>query len=130
MLINNTMKRYNIALGILFLVIGFNQLNAQNSKKTGYAVLNAGLSYPIADFADADIGGATSGITAQLTIAVPFVKSPKAPSVKSHFGIVGKINYTTYGMSNQPLFAQQLAVMEKFDLDSGVTFTKNTINFL
>lgn len=135
------MKQLSKLLAVLFVLLGFHQLNAQDKKQksekkdlglkqypTGYAVLNAGLAYAIGDFADPNIGGASSGTTYQLSIAVPFVKS--------HLGLVGKINYSTYGMTNQPLFAQQSALSEKFGLDSNLTFTENTgqiikqLNFL
>lgn len=119
------MKRSKILLGLLLFINWITQSNAQSSDKTGYVVLNVGIASPSINFSDPDVGGATGGQTFQLSIAVPVLKTVR-PKVKSHFGLVGKINYSTYGMTNQPLIARQLAVMKKFNLDSDVTFVEKT----
>lgn len=84
---------------------------------SGYIALNAGLSAATGDFAKANVGGALSGQTFQLSMCAPFSNA--------YLGIAGKVNYSKYSMTNQAFYSQQLVIMRKFDLDTNVTYNNN-----
>lgn len=122
--LKNNMKRKNIFLCLLILIIGFGKVKAQEENQgdtvlreypTGYIALNVGVGTATGNFAKKEIGSALSGNAFQLSVCVPFESS--------YFGLAGKVNYGTYAMSDQTFYMQQMSVNKKFGLDTTVKFS-------
>ena len=121
------MKTKKIVLSLIILALGFNKAKAQDDipdssevqrqNPTGFVALNVGVGTATGNFADKKIGGALSGNAYQISICAPFENS--------FFGLAAKLNYGTYSMTNQPLYAQQMAENKRFGLDTAVKFKSN-----
>ena len=96
--------------------------NAQDTDKkpTGSVSLNGGVSIPLGDFANVNIGGASSGYN--------FHMNYSAPLFKSHFGLTTIISTSGYAMTDEPFKAQQRSLLEPLGYVEGFHYDLKSNN--